>query len=114
MSEIKDETIEQKTHRMIKSIYGDVEYFPTLENISVYPEFIKDCKLVELAIAEEREAGAKICEENIELRKAITFCYGALIELSPCADDRCKQFQSESLSIAISKIEELNKAEVSE
>ena len=102
MSKIKDETIDQKVWRLLGKAHYPAEIFKYM------------CVIVELAIAEEREACAKICKENIERGKVIAFCYGALRELSPCADDRCKQFQSESLFIAISKIEELNKAEVSE
>ena len=52
------ETIEQKTFRIFTAVFGDRE--ETLEDSMSDPDFRITCKAAAMAIAEEREACAKI------------------------------------------------------
>ena len=58
----KIETIEEKTYRLVNEAHGNTftSLTAALDNVA----FAYTCKAIELAIAEEREACAKICDEK--------------------------------------------------
>ena len=61
---LKLETIEQKTYRIGKLTIPawDRDAFPTFEESLEDDYFISACKMIEMAIAEERKACAEVCD----------------------------------------------------
>lgn len=60
------ETIEQKTYRLLTWVYGAQ---PSFKSVRITNDFKLRCVMVEMALAEEREACAKTCE-NIDAYEA--------------------------------------------
>lgn len=87
---MKTETIEQKTYRLMMHVYG--ESLLSEERAVKSKNFRYFCQLVELAIAEEREANVKICERiynkaNTPLSKDALICAMTIRERSAPKDE---------------------------
>lgn len=63
---MKTETIEEKTYRLLKWIYGAQ---PSFKSIKGTNDFKLRCAMIEMAIAEEREANALIVESLVKHEK---------------------------------------------
>lgn len=75
---------QQEIDKLNAQLSGSV----TIVKEKFYPA---DKEMVEHLRAENERLSAKVAE----LRHALTLCLGAIIEMTPCAADECKQSQAE-------------------